>query len=141
MQPLLLAIIALLCLLPAAAHSQEVLQVQLEWTDNSDNEDGFVVQRAQDGGPWLNIADLPADAVSYIDPFVAYNVEYSYRVYAYNQWGSSGTTSAVSVTRIRDIQIDDIPQGTAPAAPGDPITVADAIRALEAAAASLLAAR
>jgi hypothetical protein len=65
------------------------LSVSLTWTDNSINEDGFIVERESFGGGFSQIASLPANSVGYTDNTVLEATGYTYRVYAYNTIGNS----------------------------------------------------
>ena len=79
----------------AAAAGTDVL---LTWDDNSDNEDGFKVYRELTDGPWVNeIADLPADSVSYTDMGLA-DGTYYYMVSAYNAAGETFALMSTSIT-------------------------------------------
>ena len=77
--------------------------VDLAWTDNADDEDGFVLERAPDvagvAGDWAEIDTAAADAVSYSDTGVDPG-RYWYRVAATNVGGDSDyatTTASVMV--------------------------------------------
>jgi FtsP/CotA-like multicopper oxidase with cupredoxin domain len=84
-------------------------QVSLTWTDNADNETGFVVERSDNGGAFAVLASLGADAVDYLDTAVLAGNTYDYRVAAFNLGGSSAyATLAAPVV---------IPGPEAPAAP------------------------
>ena len=59
-------------------------RISLSWRDNSDDEQGFRVERSADGGvtfAWL--AELTAGATGYIDSGLAAGTTYHYRVAAY----------------------------------------------------------
>jgi hypothetical protein len=72
--------------------------VVLSWTDNSDNEDGFRVQRSTNGGAsFMNIATLGVNVTSYSDNSVVEGTEYWYRVLSYNAAGSA-VSSVVQIT-------------------------------------------
>ena len=75
-------------------------QVNLSWTDNADNEDGFHLQRAADAGftNGLTSVDLPADTTGYADMSVADGTTYYYRVIAYNGVGDSGPSNTATAT-------------------------------------------
>ena len=62
-------------------------QIDLSWTDNSDAEDGFHIDRYN--GSWGRIADVGADTTQYTDSGLLDGEEYRYRVRAYNDAGSS----------------------------------------------------
>lgn len=82
------------------------VQIDLAWTDASDNEDGFVVERAPDvsgaPGTWALLASLAANATSYSDTGLTGSTTYHYRVRAYNTgydsvWaGPASATTAVT---------------------------------------------
>lgn len=83
--------IVLAVALPVAAHA-----VTLTWTDNSNNEDGFRIERAATStGTFTQIGEVGAGVVSFSDSAgVGGNC---YRVRAYNQWGNSGYTNVACV--------------------------------------------
>ncbi len=59
-------------------------QVDLEWTDESNDETGFVISRSVDGGPFATLDTLGIDAVAYSDTSVAFGSTYDYVVQAVN---------------------------------------------------------
>ncbi|MCX7769509.1 MAG: DUF2341 domain-containing protein [Proteobacteria bacterium] len=60
-------------------------QVRLSWSDNSNNEDSFKIERKTgDLGNWQEIASLSANTINYIDNSVSANTKYYYRVRAYS---------------------------------------------------------
>jgi|GEM_PF-3691411 len=68
----------------------------LNWTDNSDNEDGFIVDRADMMSGWTTAGAVGADVTSFTDSGLSYSSEYSYRVRAWNAEGSSVYSSTAS---------------------------------------------
>jgi len=84
--------------------------VQLLWQDNSNNETGFKVERKQGTGAWQEVAQRPQDWPKWTDTGLSAGVIYTYRIYAYNQYGQSGYSNEISIT---------ITPGTAPVAPGN----------------------
>lgn len=56
----------------------------LQWQDNADSEDGFVIERAEGitGTQWIEIAHLPANTTSYIDRPPQISESYWYRIRA-----------------------------------------------------------
>ncbi len=73
-------------------------QVALAWTDNSDNETHFEIERSENGGAWTLIASPTADSVAYIDTTVVPGNSYDYRVRAANAGASSGYSNTAGVT-------------------------------------------
>ena len=56
--------------------------IKLTWTDNSPNEDGFLVQRMAEGGTWADLATTAASVTALDDTTVTAGVLYSYQVKA-----------------------------------------------------------
>lgn len=66
----------------------------LHWTDNSDNETGFSIERSPDGSSgWQEIANVSDNTDSYTDIGLVPGTVYYYRVAAYNANGISGCTN------------------------------------------------
>jgi hypothetical protein len=66
-------------------------EIRMTWTDASDNEDGFTVQRKSGADPYVTIADLPPDTVEYHDTTLSGDTTYTFRVLAHNTLGSSSS--------------------------------------------------
>jgi len=73
-------------------------EIDLFWNDNSDNEDGFKVERKVSGGTYKVIATVPADTTTFRDSGLSPNVTYYYRVKAFNGEGESGYSNEVNAT-------------------------------------------
>jgi titin len=73
-------------------------QVNLAWTDNASNEDGFRIERSTDGVTFTEVTTVAANAVSYADTSVSPAATYYYRVRAYNSAGDSDYTNVSSAT-------------------------------------------
>jgi hypothetical protein len=95
-----------------------VITVSLSWTDNADNEDGFIIERALLGetglGPWTQIATIGpmggvGGTVNYIDTNVEPKMTYYYRVAAFNASGVSPYSNEAMV----------VTPGEIPEAPSD----------------------
>lgn len=82
-----------------AAVFMSTATVQITWTDNSMNEDGFRVERsASDAGPWTTLVTTTAGITSAQDGSGIPNQErVCYRVIAFNQYGD-GPASNTSCT-------------------------------------------
>jgi len=64
-------------------------QIDLGWTDNSSNEDGYRVYRGLTAGSLSLIATLPANSKYYRDNGLQRRTTYYYKVCAYNTHGES----------------------------------------------------
>ena len=65
------------------------LSVELVWTDNSNNENGFIIEReAQGSDAFVVIDTVSANNTLYVDNTVAY-ATYNYRITAFNAFGQS----------------------------------------------------
>jgi len=73
-------------------------QVLLNWTDNSNNETFFVVQRALSGGAFVALITLAANTVTYTDTTAMAGNTYDYQVYAVNSASASAASNTASVT-------------------------------------------
>ena len=72
-------------------------QVDLSWTDMSDDEFGFEVERSTDGSSWQYVAMAAANSNAYTDDTVIGDTFYYYRVNASNAAGPSAWDGPVSV--------------------------------------------
>jgi PKD repeat protein len=75
-------------------------QLNLTWTDNSDNEDGFKVERSADGTSWAQIGTVGAGVTAFSDTTVALGNFYFYRVRAFNGGGDSDYSNPVTVDHV-----------------------------------------
>jgi hypothetical protein len=74
-------------------------QINLQWDDNSLNENGFKVERkAGCCGPWIEIATLPANSTTYQSGGLTCGGTYAYRVWAFNATGDSAKTNEAATT-------------------------------------------
>jgi subtilisin family serine protease len=77
-------------------------QIDLAWTDNSGNEDGFKIERCQDAGTpctdFAQIATVTANTTIYQDGGVAGGATYRYRVRAHNSGGNSAYSNEADAT-------------------------------------------
>jgi hypothetical protein len=86
-------------------------ELQLTWTDNSTNEDGFTIERkAGTAGTYAPLTTVGANVSSYTDSTLVDGATYCYRLFAFNSGGNSpysndmcgvarSTTFAFSVTK------------------------------------------
>jgi len=86
-------------------------QVRLTFTDNATNETGFIIERSTNGGAFVQIATLGAQAstgtVTYVDSTVALNNTYAYRVVA------TGAAQSFSNTVTIQVSVPAAPSGLA----------------------------
>jgi len=73
------------------------INVLLEWTDFSETEDGFRVERQAGSGSFDEIATLGPNVSSYNDFSVSSTTRYHYRVRAFNSLGYSPYSNQVSI--------------------------------------------
>ena len=72
-------------------------RIDLAWTDNSNNETGFEIQRSRDAATWALLASPGADSVAYSDTTgLTPNKLFYYRVRAVNASGGSGWSNTAS---------------------------------------------
>ena len=75
--------------------------IDLAWTDNSDNEDGFRLERKGPGDTWGEIRLTAANVTTYADTGLASSTTYTYRVRATNSSGNSAfSNEAMATTRV-----------------------------------------
>ena len=72
--------------------------IRLNWTDNSNNETGFRVQRSTNGTTWSTITTTAAGATTYTNTGLTHGQIYYYRVKALGAAGNSAYTSVVNIT-------------------------------------------
>src|SRR5207253_2116563 len=88
-------------------------QIDLSWSDNSGNEDGFKVYVSTDGTNYAWVATAGADATAYTWWGASPGTTYSFQVTAYNAVGESAPSYTATVTT-----------PTPPAAPSGPTATA-----------------
>jgi len=72
-------------------------RVNLHWSDNSNTETAFVIQRSRDGVNWSTLGQVPANVTSVADVSPNRRTTYYYRVLALNEAGYSAPTNVVVV--------------------------------------------
>ncbi|HWM93707.1 MAG TPA: DNRLRE domain-containing protein [Thermoanaerobaculia bacterium] len=74
-------------------------RIDLEWDDNSTNEDGFKVERKQGCcGSWTLVSTLGPNVETWSNTSLACGTTYAYRVWAFNATGSSCKTNEAGTT-------------------------------------------
>jgi len=74
--------------------------VQLTWSDSSNNEDGFILERKQAGFSYVQIATLLANSNAYIDSNVVDTTTYTYRIKSFNYLTQSSYSNESSATTL-----------------------------------------
>jgi transcriptional regulator CtsR len=81
-----------------SASAQSSTSIRITWTDNSNNETGFKIERKTSGGNYSQIATVNANTTSYTNTGLSSDTRYYYRVRAYNSAGDSLYSTEYSVT-------------------------------------------
>ena len=77
-----------------ASSRLDAASLQLSWVDNSDNEDGFHIERkVGTNGIFSFVAAVGPNTTSYTDDNLASNTTYCYRLNAFNDVGISAYTN------------------------------------------------
>jgi Domain of unknown function (DUF4082)/Chitobiase/beta-hexosaminidase C-terminal domain/Fibronectin type III domain len=72
--------------------------LQLAWTDLSDNETGFKIERGSNGSGWSDLVSLSSGSTGYTDSNIVAGRTYEYRLRAVNSGGSSDAIIASGQT-------------------------------------------
>jgi hypothetical protein len=73
-------------------------QIALSWTDTSNNETGFAIQRSTDDGKsYKQTATVAANVSTYVDTSPGKSKFVSYRVRAFNAVGNSAFSNTLKV--------------------------------------------
>ena len=65
------------------------MEIELHWQDNSDIESGYLVERKEPAGTFMQLAQLPSNTAYYLDAPLASNSNFIYRVTALGSNGNS----------------------------------------------------
>lgn len=97
--------------------------VALSWQDNSNNEDGFKVERATGTNNFIQIAVVEVNVVAYTDSAVASSTTYRYRVRSFNTAGDSVYSNIATVTTPATQTIPNAPGGINAIIPGKLVNI------------------
>ncbi len=75
-------------------------RVRLSWADSGIREDGYTLERREGAGPWTVVATLPGNSVQYADAALVYGTTYTWRVRAFNGYGTSGWSPEATATTL-----------------------------------------
>jgi len=82
-----------------AAAAASSTGIDLSWTDNSDDESGFKIERSANGsGDWAEIATVGENVTAYSDTGLSADTTHYYRVRAYNANGDSAYSNVANAT-------------------------------------------
>src|SRR4029077_12506333 len=73
-------------------------QINLSWTDNSNNETGFKLEWSLNGSTWNQGATVGANVVTSTSSGLTKSTKYYYRARAYNSGGNSAYSNTASAT-------------------------------------------
>lgn len=73
-------------------------QINLTWTDNANNENGFKIEQSTDGTNFTQIATVGSNAISFSVTGLSASTTYSYRVASFNDAGNSAFSNTASAT-------------------------------------------
>jgi Tol biopolymer transport system component len=78
-------------------------RIQIVWTDNSNNEDGFIIESCQQRGcnNFIEVGRVFPDINHFVHGNLFSNTQYYYRVRAFNTGGKSAYTDVVSAKTLR----------------------------------------
>jgi hypothetical protein len=80
----------------SSAAAASSTHLTLNWTDNSNNETSFLIERSTDGTNFSQIASVGANVTTYKNTGLAAGTKYYYRVRASNASGNSAYTNVAS---------------------------------------------
>ena len=80
-------------------------ELNLVWTDNSEFESGFHIERSL-GAQFVELTSVGPDVTSYLDTSLVFGKRYNYRVAAYNSTDTSNYSNIVSVPACLSCTVD-----------------------------------
>jgi hypothetical protein len=86
------------------------MRIDLTWSDNSDNEEAFIVQISMDNATFTTIGEVKPNVTAYQSTSLKPETTYYYRIYATNSTGDSAVTDSANAKTLPT-------PGTVPAAP------------------------
>jgi VCBS repeat-containing protein len=86
-------------------------QLRLSWSDNSDNEEGFEIQRMSPGAGFVSVAIVGTNTTGYADGNLAAGATYCYRVRAFNGEGISDFSNLGCATTPTTVSVSKFGSG------------------------------
>jgi len=80
------------------ATSAWALEIKLSWTDSSDNETGFIVERRLNSDVWVEIGKTAANVTAFSDSSPVAGKKHAYRILAFNAGGKSAPSNEAAIT-------------------------------------------
>lgn len=86
------------------AEPEDPFYMKINWSDNSNNESGFYIERATrlDSADWEVLGGVGQNVRSFHDYWLTLNKKYYYRAYAYNSEGRSDYSNTDSIIATGD---------------------------------------
>ena len=104
--------------IPSLQQEASAGQLQLTWADNSNNEDGFKIERKTGtSGTFSLIATVGINVTSYTDTNLTDGATYCYRLLAFNSAGNSANSAEACATVKSTLSITKIGSGTVTSSP------------------------
>lgn len=101
--------------LPTSCHlvkSADSTSLTLKWLDTSSLEDGYLIQRKDNGGTWTNLITKAANTTSHSDATIAVNNTYQYRVSPTTSGANGGwCTTDIASVMIGSVKIEGLNLG------------------------------
>lgn len=80
------------------AHAVSATRIDLSWTDNSGDEQGFRIERSLNGSDFVEIATVDPNVNTFSDTGLSPSTTYFYRVLAFNNFGNSEPSNIAADT-------------------------------------------
>ncbi len=81
-------------------------QIDLTWTDASNNEDGFKIERKSGTDAYSLLTTLGQNILTYSDKGLNVGTNYTYRVYSYNTKGNSSNSNEITIKA--EVKLDNL---------------------------------
>ena len=82
--------------------NQELESLSFSWTDNADNEQGYIVEISTDNKTFTELARLEANTTSYVATGLTKETDYYFRVKAYGEGGLESPYATIATETLPD---------------------------------------